>query len=493
MIGTKLLSRLCASLIGAVSISCAIIAASGSATVAASQVTSPCKPDAEQWVLAKLAAGVEADLGLCDEPDRVLRADFIVNLLTDSIEDVEVHYRGVWIANGVVAERLDLQLAEISHDTLLTDFRFEDDVDLSKSVFLKGISFARSRFGSANFISMKVGGVVVFDQAYFSGPVDFSGADMGPFSAKGSVFNDADRGTSFNSMVVRGHASFDDARFAGPVNFVSADISGQFQASRALFKATVNMNSMKVGAAALFNRAKFNGEVSLRVSDIQILNVTDVSWPGVQHPIQLDGMTYKIISAGDGSWKDLLNLADRAIYSRDVYTGLEEFYRSRGADEIADKFFVAQKRRQRKEVLGGPLKPAWWGSLLLDYLVLFGLSPHRTFVIGALFVLLGAGVYFDRDKYMQLRNPSTSAGRRERPPIQPGKRPKKGLVLEALWALGYSLDLFLPVVDLQLVTNWRPRGDVKFGTARLIYMRIQTLVGWILIPIGLLAVTGVFD
>ena len=191
--------------------------------------------------------------------------------------------------------------------------------------------------------------------------------------------------------------------------------------------------------------------MSLRVSDIKIINVTGVSWPEAQNSIQLDGMTYQIISAGDKipdvpgtvmhhfqeSWKDLLDLADRAIYSRNVYTSLEEFYRSRGEDEIADKFFVAQKRRQRKEALEGPNEPAWWGSILLDYLVLFGLSPHRAFGIGALFVLLGAGVYGRAN--MEPRNPSSSAGRRGRPAAWPRMGPRRRkvsfLVLEGLWAI----------------------------------------------------------
>ena len=86
----------------------------------------------------------------------MLSADFLVDLLTGSTEDAEVHHKGVRIANGVVAERLDLELAEISHETRLTGFRFEGDVDLSRSVFLKGISFAGSSFRSANFSAMKV-------------------------------------------------------------------------------------------------------------------------------------------------------------------------------------------------------------------------------------------------------------------------------------------------------------------------------------------------
>ena len=159
MIVTKLISgaygRL---LITSVLATFAILITTGMA-LAATQVRSDCKPDVERWVLENVAAGTTADLSLCPESDRVLRADFLVDLLTDSLEDVEVHYRGVRIANGVVAERLDLELAEISHEIRLTGFRFEGDVDLSRSVFLKGVSFAGSSFRSASFTEMKVGGL----------------------------------------------------------------------------------------------------------------------------------------------------------------------------------------------------------------------------------------------------------------------------------------------------------------------------------------------
>ena len=510
MIRAKLMLRWHARLIVSVLASFAILAAGGT-TLAATQVTSACKPDTERWLIEKITAGLEADLGLCTESDRVLSADFIVDLLAGALEDVKVHYRGVRIANGVVAERLDLELAEISHETRLTGFRFDGDVDLGKSAFLKGLSFEGSSFGSANFTDMLVGGLANFDRTTFSGRVDFIGADIGgSLLARGAVFNNPEQTTRFNGLKVGGLAIFNDATFAGPVDFIAADISGQFQAMRTVFTSTANMNSMRVGTAGLFNGAVFAGDVSFRVSDIKIVNVTNVSWPGIEHSVQLDGMTYQIISAGDEilgttggvsrhaqeSWKELLKLADRAIYSRNVYTGLEEFFRSQGEDQIADKFFVAQKRRQRKEVLGGPGDPAWWGSLSLDYLVLFGLSPHRAFAIGALFVLLGGGVYLGRAN-MQPRNPSESARTYVTAPVTPinghKKRKVSFLALEALWALGYSLDLFLPIIDLQLVSDWRPRGDVRFGTARLIYMRVHTLVGWLLIPIGLLAVTGVFD
>ena len=74
-----------------------------------------------------------------------------------------------------------------------------------------------------------------------------------------------------------------------------------------------------------------------------------------------------------------------------------------------------------------------------------------------------------------------------------GKDEKKMVVQEegyegrAYYPFWYSLDLFLPFIDLQSAKVWIPRSDCWF---RLWYMRIHTLAGWMLVPIGLAALTG---
>ena len=54
--------------------------------------------------------------------------------------------------------------------------------------------------------------------------------------------------------------------------------------------------------------------------------------------------------------------------------------------------------------------------------------------------------------------------------------------------LWYSLDLFLPFIDLQVANVWLPKQRRHFARH---YMRVQTILGWILIPIGLAALTGI--
>jgi hypothetical protein len=52
----------------------------------------------------------------------------------------------------------------------------------------------------------------------------------------------------------------------------------------------------------------------------------------------------------------------------------------------------------------------------------------------------------------------------------------------------YRLDLFIPFVDLQAANIWMPKQDCRFTR---LYVRLQKIFGWILIPICLAALTGI--
>jgi hypothetical protein len=53
--------------------------------------------------------------------------------------------------------------------------------------------------------------------------------------------------------------------------------------------------------------------------------------------------------------------------------------------------------------------------------------------------------------------------------------------------LWYSIALFLPIVELEDVKIWTPNPKC---TWRRLYMRLHVILGYLLIPIGLAAWTG---
>ena len=155
----------------------------------------------------------------------------------------------------------------------------------------------------------------------------------------------------------------------------------------------------------------------------------------------------------------------------------------------------------------------WCWDLFLKYSVGYGRKPELALIYSLIVIVVGCGA-FPRSK-MELH-----------------KKDEKELKYSRFW---YSLDLYLPVVDIHASEMWVPvwpndsrpvrfRDYPKFAalivwsivkrglkfvpilnnlrpTSREVeqvkdkvrwhYMHVHALLGWILIPIGLAAVTGI--
>jgi hypothetical protein len=102
---------------------------------------------------------------------------------------------------------------------------------------------------------------------------------------------------------------------------------------------------------------------------------------------------------------------------------------------------------------------------MLDLLVGYGRQPWRATIPYAVLIALGC-IFFSPNK------------------MEPQRTEHAPRVYSRVW---YSLNLFLPVVDLQAGKVWKPKADQTFLRN---YMRVHILLGWILIPIVLAALTG---
>jgi hypothetical protein len=65
---------------------------------------------------------------------------------------------------------------------------------------------------------------------------------------------------------------------------------------------------------------------------------------------------------------------------------------------------------------------------------------------------------------------------------------RKGDTSQTYNPFWYSFDLLTPFIDLHLADSWMPRQDWHFGR---IYAHVHRIVGWILVPIGIAAITGI--
>lgn len=435
------------------------------------------KPNApaESWVLDQIAVGEIADLkkNFSEEADRVLSAKFIEDLLTN--KDAKVHRRGVRIANAVIHESIDLQGAEIPFLIRFSNCRFDSDVNFSQGVLAKNVILDGSIFNGfirfvftevkgylsarntqfnnaterADFNNLRVSGDVFLDGAIFKGPVSFVGSNIGgTLQGEGSKFNDTKEGENFASMTIGEHVFLRKGTiFEGSVLFKNSDIEGNFDVTNTRFNSKegkVDFSSMTVGKNVLF-------------TDTVFMSTPDFT-----------SMAFRDMDAK--SWEGLLSSIRESGFRPDVYTNLEAYYRRAGYIEIAKRIHIEGKRHERRSmsILKQPLEYVW--NWVQDVTSGYGQRLSRALIWSACFILVGVFV-FRHEEGMETQKEELKE--RCRGTYRP------------FW---YSLALFLPIVSLEDAKVWAPKLHRR--KARL-YMRVHIILGYLLIPIGLAAWTGI--
>jgi hypothetical protein len=379
-------------------------------------------------------------------------------------------------------------------------------VDFTKAVFEGPVDFIAAEIASnfeaqeaqfkdkkqrANFNNMKVGQIAFFTKAVFEGPVDFAGADIASdFEAQEAQFKSKTE-TAWLAMKCGRKGIFTGASFAGTVSFAESSfldlmIDGmkpgaapvaQLDLSRSSVKRRLDIKisahelvarSLHVEGQADFTHVIVEHSADLSDGDFATLDLSRSAWPkdgNNGEVFHIQRMNYKYLCADSDERKSheaLLKLADQSAYTADVYGNLEGFFSRQGYLQDADRAFIAGKCRERKEFLHGL---SWVGSWLLYLLVGYGRHPSQAGYLCVFFVALGY-ILFSSQK-MEPQNPHDA--------------PR---VYNPFW---YSLDLFLPFVDLQADNVWKPKKDERFLRH---YVRVHVLLGWVLIPILLAALTG---
>ena len=404
---------------------------------------------------------------------------------------------------------------------LFDNAEFEGPVNFSYANIANNFEAPRAKFpkSGAVFSGMKVGGDAIFEQAKFEGRTDFSYANIANnFNANEAKFENEKNGAVFSGMKVGGDATFYSAVFQGPVRFNYADFARLSLSCP--FLPTVAAQFHMQGMSYKYIRAVPQPEPSPGSHTTQLLLYSLSPEPPASFrvvppqpkpfprshtipprlaplylevpasfrvvpqpkpspgshitPLRLDPLylevpaSFRPVSQPEPeseSREALLQLADMSAYSADVYSRLEQFFLGQGYRVDSDEAFMAGKRRERKEYFRSGHWVGWLRSWMLYLLVGYGRQPWRAGIPCAVLVALGC-VLFSPQKMK---------------PQKPEDTPR---VYSRFW---YSLGLFLPFVDLQADKVWKPKADQTFLRN---YMRVHILLGWILVPLVLAALTG---
>ena len=413
---------------------------------------------------------------------------------------------------------------------------FEGPVNFSGADIGGMFNATKAKFNSknpVNFSDMKVGQLAQFTNVKFRGPVNFSGSKVGgrlTANAKEETTGIKFEGAVFGDSDVAGEVCFKDAHLtdlelqgtaATPLRISKLDLKRlHVDRDLSLEHATVDVleaGSLQVDGITSFKDIEIIQKIDLRYSKFGIL---ELEWKGKYGPPKKEDLSLfkketedKLIYGLELDWKgqdggppkevDLIRFKketeDKLVLDGMVYNGLlpldkknraewiklincskldtgnykqmESYFLNLGYESEADQVFMAMKRRQLEESWA-PMR--WSAKLFWGMLAGYGRKPHRAFIASLFVILFGAFFYspmmLKEDIYEKWKGW-----------LETDQRYKSWII-----RLIFSLDQFLPAVNLGLAGEL----DLKKATfGKLIYFHIHKILGWILILIGLAAIT----
>jgi len=194
--------------------------------------------------------------------------------------------------------------------------------------------------------------------------------------------------------------------------------------------------------------------------------------------VQYDLLNYRV-APSEELHRNALDFLTHAKYSASAFTNYEQSLTDRGRSLEANEtaFTMHEKWRATQFDCSWQASPGhclWTTTIRLpqvffDLVQEYGFGYGRTvqtpLLWSAVIVLFGFGVFRSED----LMQPKTD---------------KHPTPYSRWW---YSFELFLPVVDLGVAKDWRPKPGWRST-----YARIHQLAGWLLIPVAIAALTGGF-
>jgi len=376
-----------------------------------------------------------------------------------SFNSLKCSYNGFFDKTRFLSE----QEVDFSHAS------FGENLQCNEVIFMGGTNFSSLECGNsgwfvkaeflserkANFIYASFGGNLVCTEANFKGEVSFSALKCGGVG----WFN----GTRFEC---KEEVSFGFTQFGGKLEFASAQFAG-----------SVNLSAASISQELSLTGAQFEHRVTLYDASIDLLVLDDDRFPFKEGSLDLRGFTFNRFKGPAANSEEraiaFATAQDPTIFSRDPYLQLEKYYENIGDDSRGRRVyyqgrseFREKARTQNKWSLMRSILD-WFWKVLTGY----GIKIWPLLAISSVFLVIGTLVFYvPQDTLTKANGPAS---------IIPWE---EGLLYRFL----YSLDLFLPIVNLRVDEQWVPNGLLLQE-----YATIHTLVGWLIVPLLLAALAGI--
>lgn len=436
---------------------------------------------------------------------RTIRADLIRWLYVDPGALGMVALTGVRVGGARVEGKLDLSRIKMDLPLELHNCAIPGGVDLSNAD-VRLIDFRGSWTGPISGNSLVVRGDLLLRRGFHSdGAIDLTGARIqGTLSLNNAtVLSQRDLSVVLASATIGGDALFIDFHTNKLVVASLTTIGGNLAFIRAEFKGgrpytsgLEAINTRVRGALAWTQIGPKPSDVRLDLTFARVGALADeaASWPTF---VFMNEFVYDKFDEVDETPKDLPSrltwLAKQPEFRPQPYLQLAKILAGVGRADDATTVLILKERRQREEAARAgqwpvPLFKRGW-SWFLRWTIGYGYLPMRAIGWSAVIVVFG-WIIFWRGYRAALIVPSEKDACVSF--IETGTLP---LHYQPFSSFVYSLETFLPFVDLRQGKHWFPtgrsgRGHRLFAGCLLWYLRFHILSGWLLSTLFVAGFTG---
>jgi len=439
--------------------------------------------------------------------DRTIRAPLLIWLMSDPHASTYVHPSGIGLGGARISGVLDLSFLKVETPITLVDCAIDDGINLSDAE-TQSIALRKDSTGAVEAMrlrvhgdfSMAAGSYAVLDlyRAAIEGDLDLSG---GHFTAED------DNAVSVIEADIGGDAIFHDGFTSeGMVDLRLSRIGGSLSFNDARFIGNgangLNAERTRVAGTFYWTDITMNPHTVLDLEDAHVATLWDSieCWPAPGN-LMINGLVYESFGESpDDAQQRLKWLALQPPgYYPQPYNQLAEVLRANGRDDAATDVMIA-KRDQQLEFGHLTFSERVWQRLLKITLG-YGYHPLQALWLMIGFVVLGS-LLFRLGYRVGVITPTEAGAFRQF--IDSGHPPDH---YPPFNCFVYSLENFLPLVDLFQGIHWRPNplrmrerevrlagininlGKIE-GTALRAYLWLHVLAGWILTPLFVAGLSG---
>lgn len=482
------------------------------------------------WILGALIAG-KLDLFACSvsRPLALIgcRFDTSPDLMQATLHTVVwqgCRLPGLQADSLTVQGNLFLKASVITGETRLTGADIRGQLNCQKAIFTKKGGTAFSADG------LKVGGGVFLTGVKVTGQTRLVGADIqGQLDCEGATFTNMhkDKNGEGPRTFTAAHLKVGDSVFltgvmiTGETRLSGAEIGGQLACQGAVFTNeggdAFNAEGLKVANTLFWQELKSCpvGWVDFSFAQVGVLADDKLGWP--EGKTWLDGFEYKRFSVNTTAetriaW--LRRMPDRGedgapVFLPQPYEQVIKVFKESGHEHEARKVAIAKQdayAAHLKRVQTHGKRNTLLRRVLMQLFKItagYGYKPWRALLWASWFILVMGWGVFGGAAYSGHMRPAkervymsacftdvNAEGCKawEAGPLIGESRYTMALPPDypAFSALSYSLDVFVPIVDLHQESYWLPNE----GQYR-IYMWLHIVAGWVLTTIAVTGFAGV--